>query len=72
MKKGGVVLLIFALILIAGYNALSKMTVDVNPASIARDMSPEEKAENQKYWTKDASNIAAAATAEGGAPAEGG
>jgi hypothetical protein len=45
MKKGGVVLLIFALILIAGYNALSKMTVDVNPASIARDMSPEEKAE---------------------------
>ena len=35
-------------------------------------LTPEDKAENQKYWTKDASNIAAAATAEGGAPAEGG
>gem|GEM_PF-5670731 len=44
MKKGGLVLLVFALILIVGYNALSKMTVDVNPASIARNMSPEEKA----------------------------
>lgn len=44
MKKGGVVLIVIGLIIIAGYQALSKMTVDVNPASIARNMSPEEKA----------------------------
>ena len=34
-------------------------------------LTPEEKAENQRYWTQDAAN-AAAATAEGGVPAEGG
>ena len=34
-------------------------------------LTPEEKAENQKYWAKDASAVAAAAGAEG-APAEGG
>jgi hypothetical protein len=34
-------------------------------------LTPEEKAENQRYWTQDAA-AAAAATAEGGAPAEGG
>ena len=43
MKKGGVVLLVMFGIVFAGYQALSKMTVDINPASIARDMSPEEK-----------------------------
>ena len=39
-------------------------------------LTPEEKAENQKYWAKDATAAAAAAAAaggaEGGAPAEGG
>jgi hypothetical protein len=36
-------------------------------------LTPEEKAENQKYWTKDAAAVAAAAVApaEGEAPAEG-
>jgi hypothetical protein len=34
-------------------------------------LTPEEKAENQRYWVQDAAN-AATATAEGGAPAEGG
>jgi hypothetical protein len=43
MKKGGIVLLVMFGIVFAGYQALSKMTVDINPASIARDMSPEEK-----------------------------
>ena len=39
-------------------------------------LTPEEKAENQKYWAKDAASVAAAAGAapgaEGAAPAEGG
>ena len=38
-------------------------------------LTPEEKAENQKYWAKDAAGVAAggeAAAGEGGAPAEGG
>ena len=35
-------------------------------------LSPEEKAENQKYWDKDAMNAAAGATGEPGMPAEGG
>ena len=42
-------------------------------------LTPEEKAENQKYWAKDAASVAAAAAAagaapgaEGAAPAEGG
>jgi hypothetical protein len=35
-------------------------------------LSPEEKAENQKYWDKDAMNAAAGATGEPGAPSEGG
>jgi hypothetical protein len=43
MKKGGIVLLVMFALVFAGYQALSKMTVDINPASIARDMSPEEK-----------------------------
>ena len=43
MKKGGIVLLVMFMIVFAGFKALSKMTVDINPASIARDMSPEEK-----------------------------
>ena len=34
-------------------------------------LTPEEKAENQKYWAKDAAGVAAAAAA-GGAPVEGG
>jgi hypothetical protein len=34
-------------------------------------LTPEEKAENQRYWVQDAAN-AATATAEGGAPIEGG
>jgi hypothetical protein len=35
-------------------------------------LTPEEKAENQKYWDKDAMNAAAGATGEPGAPSEGG
>lgn len=35
-------------------------------------LTPEEKAENQKYWDKDAMNVAANATGEPGAPSEGG
>ena len=35
-------------------------------------LTPEEKAENQKYWDKDAMNAAANATGEPGAPSEGG
>ena len=38
-------------------------------------LTPEEKAENQKYWAKDAAGVGAApgaAGAEGGAPAQGG
>jgi hypothetical protein len=35
-------------------------------------LSPEEKAENQKYWDKDAMNAAAGATGEPGMPSEGG
>jgi hypothetical protein len=39
-------------------------------------LTPEEKAENQKYWAKDPSTLGAApeggAPAEGGAPVEGG
>ena len=34
-------------------------------------LTPEEKAENQKYWAKDAAGVAAAAAAAGGAPVEG-
>jgi hypothetical protein len=35
-------------------------------------LTPEEKAENQKYWAKDAANLAASAGTEGGVPGEGG
>jgi len=35
-------------------------------------LTPEEKAENQKYWDKDAMNAAANATGEPGMPSEGG
>ena len=35
-------------------------------------LTPEEKAENQKYWDKDAMNAAANATGEPGSPSEGG
>lgn len=35
-------------------------------------LTPEDKAENQKYWDKDAMNAAASATGEPGAPSDGG
>jgi hypothetical protein len=35
-------------------------------------LTPEQKAENERYWARDVSNVAAAATGEAGAPAEGG
>jgi hypothetical protein len=35
-------------------------------------LTPEQKAENQRYWARDVANVAAGATGEPGAPAEGG
>jgi peptidoglycan hydrolase-like protein with peptidoglycan-binding domain len=45
MKKLLIVLGVFGALGFAGYRALMNWTVDVNPASIARSMSPEQRAE---------------------------
>jgi len=44
-KRLLVVVLVFGGILAIGWSALSRMTIDANPASIARSMTPEQQAE---------------------------
>jgi len=45
MKRLLVVVLVFGGILAIGWSALSRMTIDANPASVARSMTPEQRSE---------------------------
>jgi len=45
VKRFGIVVIVLGILGVVGFNALKNWTVDVNPASIAQSMSPEQRAE---------------------------